>query len=423
MAEIKAVPIAILIAGIIVAVIAISGASIILAALQRITRAQAAEAFADGSGGPYIARIVDRRPAAQFITTAIRSVLMLTLGAAAVVLVSLFAHYFWLTMALSIGGALGLVIIAKGLLPSSLGYKYPIGSLRIAGRSLWALTRFGSIFVTRREAAEDIDDTHKEDQLAVMVEHVAESDALEEDERELLQSVFEMSRTIVREVMVPRTDMLSVPEQATLDRALSLFTRSGYSRIPVIGERIDDVTGVIYLKDILRRTFHRSGSLELPVSEVMREPLFVPETKMVDELLNEMRTDSIHIAMVVDEYGGIAGLVTIEDLLEELVGELTDEHDRAEPEVEKIDEGIYRIPARLPIDDLGDLFDIRIDEDDVDSAGGLFAKALGGIPIVGSQTNVHGLHFRSDRFVGRRKRLSTIVVSRPSTSESETDNE
>ncbi|MDD9205169.1 transporter associated domain-containing protein, partial [Georgenia sp. 10Sc9-8] len=155
----------------------------------------------------------------------------------------------------------------------------------------------------------------------------------------------------------------------------------------------------------------RPDAEDAVVAEVMREAVFVPETKLVDDLLREMQAESFHIAMVVDEYGGIAGLVTIEDLLEELVGEMTDEHDRAEPEVEDLGDGVVRVPARLPIGELGDLFDLEIEDDDVDSAGGLLAKALGRVPLSGAQVDVHGLHLVAERTEGRRRRISTILVS------------
>nr|WP_275587066.1 hemolysin family protein [Arcanobacterium pluranimalium] len=211
--------------------------------------------------------------------------------------------------------------------------------------------------------------------------------------------------------MVPRTDMISIGEDESVDRAFSLFARSGFSRVPVIGDSVDDLRGVLYLKDAIRRVHHRVNPKEITVADVMRKPVFVPETKMVDALLHEMQANSVHIALVVDEYGGIAGLVTIEDLLEELVGEMVDEHDVAHPEVEALDDGTFRVPARLPIDDLGELFGLSIEDDDVDTAGGLLAKALGRVPITGSRTKVQGLELAADRFEGRRKRLATIIAS------------
>lgn len=388
-------------------------AAVILSALNRITRSQAAEAHADLSGGPYLARIVDRRPAAISVTSGTRAVLLILFGGIIFALSSLLAHNVWLVLLLVLAFGCLLLVISYSILPPAIGYKHPIQVLRLAGTLLWLATRISSIFITRRDSADEEErESEKEDQLAVMVEHVAESEAIEDDERNFIHSVFEMSRTLVREVMVPRTDMLSIDSDATLDDAVSLFTRSGFSRVPVVGENSDDVLGMIYLKDAIRRIHHRSGGAELSVTDIMREPFFVPETKKADDLLAEMRDHSVHIALVVDEYGGTAGLVTIEDLLEELVGEMVDEHDRALQEVEEIEDGVFRVPARMPVDELGELFDQRIEDDDVDTVGGLLAKGLGRVPILGSQANIEGLSLTADRFEGRRKRLSWVIATR-----------
>lgn len=215
---------------------------------------------------------------------------------------------------------------------------------------------------------------------------------------------------MVREVMVPRTDMITVHEDTLLESAQTLFVRSGYSRIPVVGDTVDDVAGVLYSKDIVRRTHRRLDTDDLTVKDVMREAVFVPEMKPVDDVLHDMQAKYFHMALVVDEYGGIAGLVTIEDVLEELVGEMVDEHDQAAPEIEQLDTGVFRVPARLPIDELGELFGLLIEDEDVDTAGGLLAKGLGQIPILGSETDILGLHLVADRFEGRRKRLASVIA-------------
>lgn len=245
-----------------------------------------------------------------------------------------------------------------------------------------------------------------------MVERVSQSVVLDENDRELLQSVFDLNHTLVREVMVPRTDMVTIGGDASLDKAMSLFTRSGFSRVPVVGETTDDLLGVVYLKDVLSRTHLRADAGGLTVDDLMRDPVFVPETKVVDDLMRDMQADQVHIALVVDEYGGIAGLVTIEDIVEELVGEISDEHDRAVPEVDVLADGVFRVPARLPIGELGDLFGVKLDDDDVDTVGGLFAKLIGRVPIAGSTACVGGIHLSAERFQGRRRRLATIVARR-----------
>ena len=251
-----------------------------------------------------------------------------------------------------------------------------------------------------------------------MVERVSDSTVLDESDRELLQSVFDFNHTLVREVMVPRTDMVSIGIDAPLDKAMSLFTRSGFSRVPAVGESADDLHGVVYLKDVLRRWL-RGNTESLTVADLMREPVFVPETKVVDDLMREMQANQVHIALVVDEYGGIAGLVTIEDLVEELVGEISDEHDRSAPEVDVVEEGVYRVPARLPIADLGELFGVKLDDDDVDTVGGLFAKLIGRVPIAGSRASIGGISLTADRFQGRRRRLWTVLARREDEGESD----
>jgi CBS domain containing-hemolysin-like protein len=237
-------------------------------------------------------------------------------------------------------------------------------------------------------------------------------EALDEEDVELVEGVVNLGETFTREVMVPRTDMITIQAGTTLRKALSLFMRSGFSRVPVISGDVDDVVGVLYFKDAVRETWDAPAALDLLVDTVMREPEFVPESLAVDDLLRRMQDDVFHIAIVVDEYGGVAGLVTIEDALEEIVGELTDEHDRAEPEPEPLAAGGYRVPARMALDELGALFDLEIDDDDVDTVAGLLSKALGRVPIPGARASAHGLVLQADRFEGRRRRLSSVVVRR-----------
>jgi len=237
-------------------------------------------------------------------------------------------------------------------------------------------------------------------------------EALDEQDVELVQGVVNLGETLVREVMVPRTDMIAIQEGTTLRKALSLFLRSGFSRVPVLAGDVDDIAGVLYFKDVVRATWDSPAALDETVDGVMREPEFVPESLAVDDLLRRMQDDVFHMAIVVDEYGGVAGLVTIEDALEEIVGELTDEHDVAEPEAEPLSAGAYRVPARMPLDELGELFDLEIDDDDVETVAGLLAKALGRVPIPGATASAHSLVLVADRFEGRRRRLSSVIVRR-----------
>ncbi|MEO7147902.1 MAG: hemolysin family protein [Terrimesophilobacter sp.] len=252
-----------------------------------------------------------------------------------------------------------------------------------------------------------------EEQLLSMVDEATEQDVLEEDDRELIHSIFEFNDTVVREVMIPRTDMVAIDSDAGIGQAMQIFLSSGVSRMPVIGDDIDEVLGVLYLKDVARLTFEKPLDVEnTTVAELARPTLFVPESKKADEMLRQMQLESNHLAMVVDEYGGIAGLVSLEDLIEELVGDISDEYDREVVEVEDLDAGRFRVSARLPIDELGELFDLELDDDDVDSVGGLLTKVLGRLPATGSSVSYSGLLITADRTEGRGKKLRTVVVER-----------
>ena len=250
-----------------------------------------------------------------------------------------------------------------------------------------------------------------EAELRDLVDLASENEVIEADERQMLHSVFELGDTIVREVMVPRTDMVVIDHDKKLRQALSLFLRSGFSRIPVVDDGPDDVQGVLYLKDVTRRVFADAGAeLTAPVRDVMRPAHYVPESKPVDDLLREMQRDQSHVAIVVDEYGGTAGLVTIEDVIEEIVGEITDEYDREDTPVEHLADGVVRVRSNLHLDELGELFDREIEDEDVDTVAGLMAKALGRVPIPGARAVVQGIELVAERRAGRRHRIATVLV-------------
>jgi len=253
-----------------------------------------------------------------------------------------------------------------------------------------------------------------EEDLRGLVDLLEQRQVIEPGERAMIHSVFELGDTIVREVMVPRTDMVFVERDKTLGQALSLALRSGFSRVPVIGENLDDVVGIAYLKDIAARSqLHRECESVEKVSSIMRPATFVPESKPIDELLKEMQARQIHLAIVIDEYGGTAGLVTIEDILEEIVGEITDEYDQEQPPVEWIEEGQHaRVTARLPVEELEELFGVRIDAEDVETVGGLLAQQLGRVPIAGSVATVQGLRLTAESLAGRRNRIGAVMVQR-----------
>ena len=250
-----------------------------------------------------------------------------------------------------------------------------------------------------------------EAELRDLVELAQERGVVERSERDMINSVFELGDTIVREVMVPRTDIVSIERGKTIRQALNLLLRSGFSRIPVTGDNADDVLGVAYLKDLVGRERAEGGG-SLMVEEAMREPVFVPESKPVDDLLRAMQAELGHIAIVVDEYGGTAGLVTIEDVLEEIVGEIQDEYDREAPAVEELEGGVRRITARFGVADLEQLYGVELPHDDVETVGGLLAMLLGRVPIPGATVEVAGLVLVAESAKGRRNRIGTVLVRR-----------
>jgi CBS domain containing-hemolysin-like protein len=204
--------------------------------------------------------------------------------------------------------------------------------------------------------------------------------------------------------------MVWIEENKSASQALTLALRSGFSRLPVVGENVDDVLGVVYLKDLVRRS--QADATDTHVGAVMRPATYVPESKHVDDLLREMQAARTHMAIVVDEYGGTAGLVTIEDILEEIVGEITDEYDVERPPVERIDDDQVRVSARLPVEDLGEIFDVELETEDVETVAGLLAHALGRVPIPGAYTTVGGLRLEAEGTTGRRNRIDTVLVTR-----------
>jgi CBS domain containing-hemolysin-like protein len=249
-------------------------------------------------------------------------------------------------------------------------------------------------------------------ELREIVDMAQQSGVVDSEERRMIQSVFELGDTAARAVMVPRTEMVWIEADKAVAQAMSLAVRSGHSRIPVIGENVDDILGVVYLKDLVP---YADRGRSVQVRAVMRPAVFVPDSKPLDALLDEMQRRRNHMALLVDEYGGIAGLVTIEDVLEEIVGEIADEYDTDEiAPVEELGEGVYRVSTRLPVEDLGELFGLEIEEEDVDTVGGLLAHTLGRVPLPGSEVVVHGLLLQGEGGADTRGRVRvhTVVARR-----------
>ncbi len=250
-------------------------------------------------------------------------------------------------------------------------------------------------------------------ELRGLVDYLERRNGIEPGERDMVRSVFELGDTIAREVMVPRTDMVFIEADKTVEQALSLALRSGFSRIPVVGENEDDVVGIAYLKDIVAWSHEHPGAEATEkVATVIRPASYVPDSKPVDELLRQMQAQRNHVAVVIDEYGGTAGLVTIEDILEEIVGEITDEYDNEQPPVEWLSDGSARVTARLSATELGELFGVNLEDEDVETVAGVLAHALGRVPIAGSTATVRGLRLTAENLAGRRNKIGTVLVER-----------
>lgn len=241
-----------------------------------------------------------------------------------------------------------------------------------------------------------------------LADAAVENEVIDEDERDLIESVIEFGDTVVREVMVPRTDMTTIERTSTVEEALEVTSEAGFSRVPVVGENIDDVVGLVYVKDLIRAELDDRASDQ--VHQFLRPAHFVPETKRVSELLKEMQQESFHMSVAVDEYGGIAGLVTLEDLIEELVGEIVDEYDVEEPLVERQRDGSLRVDARILIDELNDIAGLDLPEGDWDTVGGLVFDRFGRIPLAGETCESDGYLLRVERVQGRRITKVQVVA-------------
>ena len=238
-----------------------------------------------------------------------------------------------------------------------------------------------------------------------------EIEKYEEFEQELMDSVEEFTETIAREIMVPRIDIAAVGADEDLAAAMKVFLRTGYSRLPVEGKSVDEILGVLYLKDVSRVAFERPERLSNLTTTIMRRAIFIPESKPVDDLLKDMQESETHIAIIVDEYGGVAGLATMEDVIEEIVGEISDEFDRDVEDVRELGEGRYLVNARYSLFDMGELYGIELEDEDVDSIGGLIAKELGRLAHQGDKVTYSGLELTVDRIEPRRKRIISVLVN------------
>ncbi len=396
------------------------------AALSSTSKVRAEELEREGRGG---ARrlVVILGDAPRYLNTAL--LLRILCETTATVLVTLVVvdliEPTWLQVVTAAGVMIVVSYIAVGVGPRTIGRQHAERVALMTARPLAMITAvlgpipqllivIGNAITPGRGFREGPFATEAE--LRELVDLAEQSRVIESDESRMIHSVFELGDTMVREVMVPRTDMVFIERYKTLRQMMSLALRSGFSRIPVIGEDLDDVIGIAYLKDVTKRVFdrHEAETTER-IETVMRPCIFVPDSKPADELMREMQAKRTHVAIVVDEYGGTAGLVTIEDLLEEIVGEIQDEYDAEEPLIVRISDDEARIDGRADVDDLAELFDTNLgleDADEYDTVGGLIYHRIGGVPKPGDQVVVDGLTLTVETTDNRRVGKVLVVRTR-----------
>jgi CBS domain containing-hemolysin-like protein len=352
-------------------------------------------------------RVLSETAAAVLVTLAIASVV----------------ESVWLVLLISVVIMTVVSFVLVGASPRSVGRTHPRVLLRTAAPIIRAsrliLGPFAGVLVwlgnrVTPGRARGAGSFTSEEQLLSMVDEATELDVLEQDDSDLIHSIFEWGDTAVREVMVPRTDMVTIEATAKAEPAMRLLLNRALSRVPVRAKDADDIVGVLHLRDVARvLTEQPKQRTKLPTAADLARPvLFVPDSKKADETLRQMQTASNHLAMVVDEYGGIAGLVTLEDLIEELVGDITDESDREAPEAVEVGERKWLVSARMQLDELSDLVGNEIEDEDVDSVGGLLTKHLDRLPMLGDHVEVDGLVLTAELIEGRRRGLSRVLVER-----------
>jgi putative hemolysin len=387
-------------------------------ALNRISVMKAQTLAADGKrGGKVLVQLV--REPERFLNPVILAVNMAATVQA--VLTGVVADRVFGPIGVLIGTVLNVVVffIFTEALPKTWAVLNPEQAALIAARPVSWLVRFWPLRIVSRAfiVITNVIIPGKglkqgpfvsEAELLHIVSAAANDEIIEHEERELIESVIEFGDTLVREVMVPRTDMIAIGHDKSITDAMEAGIEHGFSRLPVVGEDSDDVRGIVYLKDLMRA--ERGGQGEMAVRSVQRPAVFVPETKKVDALLKEMQAGKFHLAIAVDEYGGTAGLVTLEDLLEELVGDIRDEFDVEEPQLQQLGEGDVRVHGRLGIGELNDLLDAELPDDEWDTVGGLIFNLLGHVPYVGETVEVDGHRLRVERMIGRR--ITQVRVTR-----------
>ncbi|MGO2096817.1 MAG: hemolysin family protein [Candidatus Microbacterium stercoravium] len=409
-----------LLGGVIVLLAVAAFATALDAALSVTSSADLVDYAAEGKSPKalaLIARARDPHEAAVSFVRVLCDVGAVVLAAAA--FQELFSSLWWGVL-VTVIVMTAVAFIAVQTAPAILGRRYAEQVLAFGGPSIRAAKLvFGIVAQPFSVALERLIPGGRrrgfdsEEQLLSIVDEAATHALIEDDDRELIHSVFDFTDQIVRAVMVPRTEMVSIESTMSAADAMDEFLTSGLSRLPVNDGDVDGVVGMLYLKDLVQHAFRNTpGWRDAAVVAYARPAVFVPEQMRAESLLQQMKRDQVHVCLVVDEYGGVAGIVTLEDLLEELVGEIDDEYDARTNEVVHLPDGSYRVSAGLGADEVGELFGVDIDDEDVDSIGGLMAKHLGHMPQPGEQIETDGLILTGGTPRGRGRGLATIFVDR-----------
>jgi CBS domain containing-hemolysin-like protein len=385
-------------------------------AITRMNRVRALRLAEEGArGSKALTRIVEEP--ASYLNVVLLLTLLCTIGGTTIATSLAVRHFERIGEVIATVGMTLILFVFAEVTPKTLAIQRTDRvALRVAPVLVWIarlfspiatfLLRIANVIMPGKGLPEGPYVTEQD--LRAYAEVASEEDQIEVEEKELIHSIFEFGDTIVREVMVPRPDIVAIEDDKTLRGVQELVLEHGYSRIPVFHEDLDDIVGVAFAKDVLK-ALHQ-GNADMPLTEICRPAHFVPESKKVADLLREMQKEKYHQAFVTDEYGSVTGIVSLEDLLEELVGEITDEYDREEPSAEQISEGVFRVTGKTPIDDVNELLDAELPDEEWDTVGGLVLDLFGKIPNAGEETTFQGLQFKAEEVRGRR--VSTVLITR-----------
>lgn len=402
------------------------------AALGTLSAAVVEELTRSGRvGAKQLAAVVADRPRYINLLLLLRLVCELTATVLVTVVCLSSVRPEWVAVVVAAVSMVVVSYVLVGVGPRTIGRQHPYavglvaaGPVRVLGWVLGPLSRLLIIIGNAITPGRGFryGPFSSEVELRELVDLAGERGVVDEGEREMIHSVFELGDTIAREVMVPRTEIVWIERTKSARQALTLSLRTGFTRLPVVGDGVDDVVGVVNLKDLVRCSAEANQDT-CTVGELMGQATFVPDTKRLDELLKQLQRDRTHLVIVIDEYGGTAGMVTIEDIIEEIVGEITDESDTDDrPPIEHLDDGTVRVSSRLPTEDLGELFDVELDDDDVETVGGLIAQRLGRVPLPGAEAEIAGLLLTAEGGKDRRGRMRiTSVLVRPVAAKADDD--